>query len=67
MSEAFAYYVFGVALSAALTTAVGQSLVRERGPKVLAVLCVFALLFGLLIGYAINGYLAYVRASAMRY
>jgi hypothetical protein len=67
MTEAISYYVFGIALSAALTTAVGRSFVLERGRRVVPALCLFAVLFGLLLGWAINGYLDYVRASALRY
>ena len=67
MSERLAYWVFGVALSAALTFAVGRSLVVERGPKVIPGLCAFALLFGLLLGWAIDGYIEYVRASGQRF
>lgn len=67
MSEPLAYWLFGVALSAALTFAVGKNLAIERGPKVIAALCAFALFFGLLLGWAINGYIAYVRASAQRF
>jgi hypothetical protein len=67
VTESLAYYVFGIALSAALTIAVGRSFVLERGPRVVPALCLFALLFGLMLGWAINGYLDYVRASALRY
>jgi hypothetical protein len=59
--------MFGLALSAALTVAVGRSFVIERGTKVIPALCVVALLFGLLLGWAINGYLAYLRSSAARF
>jgi hypothetical protein len=41
--------------------------VAERGWKVIPALAAFALLFGLLVGWAINGYIAYVRASAVRF
>jgi hypothetical protein len=67
VSERFAYRIFGVALSTALTFAVGRSLVVERGPKIVPVLCACALLLGLLFGWAIDGYIAYVRASAQRF
>jgi len=67
MNDAIAYYIFGVALSAALTTAVGRNFVLERGPRILPALALFALLFGLLLGWAINGYIAYVRASAQTF
>lgn len=67
MSERFTYWAFGIALSAALTVAVGRSLVAERGPKIVPALCAFALLFGLLLGWAIDGYIAYVRLSAQRF
>jgi hypothetical protein len=67
VSEHLAYWAFGLALSAALTVAVGRSLVGERGAGVIPALCVFALLFGLLLGWAIDGYIAYVRFSAQRF
>jgi hypothetical protein len=67
MSERLAYWLFGIALSSAMTVAVGRSLVAERGTKIIPALCAVALFFGLLIGWAINGYLAYVRASAVRF
>ncbi|HTA53349.1 MAG TPA: hypothetical protein VK755_01285 [Candidatus Acidoferrales bacterium] len=67
MSEPVAYWLFGVALSCALTFAVGRTFVAERGWKVIPALAAFALLFGLLVGWAINGYIAYVRASAVRF
>jgi hypothetical protein len=50
-----------------MTVAVGRSLVAERGARVIPGLCAFALLFGLLIGWAIDGYIAYVRTSALRF
>lgn len=67
MSEPVAYWLFGVALSSAMTFAVGRTLVAERGPKLIPALAAFALIFGLLVGWAINGYIAYVRASAVRF
>jgi len=67
VSESLAYWVFGVALSGALTAAVGRTLVVESGRKVIPALCAFALFFGLLIGWAINGYIAYVRLSGQRF
>jgi hypothetical protein len=67
VSETLGYWFFGIALSAALTAAVGRTLVIERGRKIIPALCAFALLFGLLIGWAINGYIAYVRFSGERF
>jgi uncharacterized membrane protein YraQ (UPF0718 family) len=67
VSERAAYWIFGVALSAALTVAVGRTLVAERGRKLVPALVVFALLFGLLLGWAIDGFIGYVRASAVRF
>jgi hypothetical protein len=67
LSERLAYWLFGIALSGALTIAVGRSLVPERTPKVIFALCAVALLMGLVIGWAINGYIDYVRASAVRF
>jgi hypothetical protein len=51
-------------LSAALTAAIGRTFVEERGRKVIPMLVTVALLLGLLFGWAIDGYVAYVRASA---
>jgi uncharacterized membrane protein YraQ (UPF0718 family) len=67
VSERLAYWIFGLALSGALTVAVGKNLIAQRDPKAIAALCAFALLFGFLIGWAINGYIDYVRASAQRF
>jgi hypothetical protein len=67
VSEELGFWLFGMALSAAMTAAVGQSFVHERGRRVIPALCIVALLLGLLIGYALNGYIAYVSASAARF
>jgi hypothetical protein len=67
VTEAIAYYVFGFALSAALAVAVGRSLVVSHGKKIVPSLCVLAVLLGLLVGWAINGYIAYIRESALRF
>jgi hypothetical protein len=67
VNERIAYWVFGLALSVALTAAFGRSLIAERGTRVIPGLCIFALLFGLLLGWAIDGYIAYVRASAQQF
>lgn len=64
MTERAAYWAFGLLLSGALTAAVGKTLVGEHGRKVIPALFAFALLFGLLLGWAIDGYIAYVRTSA---
>jgi hypothetical protein len=66
VGEGLAYYFFGVALSGALTIAVGRSLVSEHGAKIVPALCIFALLFGVIVGWAIDGYIAYVNLSAGR-
>lgn len=67
MSEAIAYYVFSLALSAAIAVALGRSLIVSHGTKIVPSLCALALLFGLLLGWAVNGYIAYVRESALRF
>jgi hypothetical protein len=59
-----AYWAFGFVLSGALTVAVGRSLVAEHGRRLVPGLCVFAVLFGALLGWALDGYIAYVHASA---
>jgi hypothetical protein len=67
VGERLAYLLFGVALSTALTFAVGRSFVVERGPKIIPALCAFAVLFGLLLGWAIAGYIAYVGTAGQRF
>jgi hypothetical protein len=64
LSEAFAYWLFSLALSAAMTVAVGRNLVAEHGRRVIPILVVTAVCAGLLLGWALDGYIAYVRASA---
>jgi hypothetical protein len=64
VNERLGYWLLGLALSGALTTAIGRTFVEDRGPKVIPILCAVALLLGLLFGWAIDGYVAYVRASA---
>jgi uncharacterized membrane protein len=64
--ESIAYYLFGLALSAALTVAVGGPFAARR-PRLVPALCAFALIFGLVVGWAINGYIAYVNLSAQRF
>ncbi len=66
MAEGLAYYIFGVALAGALTIAVGKSLVLEYGARIVPALFIFAVLFGVLVGWAIDGYIGYVRLSAGR-
>jgi hypothetical protein len=46
---------------------VGRGLVAQHGTKIVPSLAVLSVLLGLLLGWAINGYLAYVRASALRF
>jgi hypothetical protein len=64
VSERIAYWIFGLALSGALTVAIGRGFVAERGVRVIPALCAVALAVGLLFGWAIDGYVAYVRESA---
>ncbi len=65
--ESVAYYLYGVALSAALALGVGRSLVATYGSKIVPLIGAAAVVFGLVLGWAITGYIAYVRASAMRF
>lgn len=67
MTETLAYYIFGIGLSAALTIALGRTFVAQHGRRLIPVLCVLAVLCGLLLGWAIDGYIAYVRLSAQRF
>ncbi|MFY9720405.1 MAG: hypothetical protein WAK16_12265 [Candidatus Cybelea sp.] len=64
MSERVAYWVFSLALSAGITIAVGRNFVTEHGRRVIPILLITALCAGLLLGWALDGYIGYVRASA---
>jgi hypothetical protein len=64
VNEQLVYLLFSVGLSAAITVAIGRNLVTERGRKVIPILVVIALCVGLLLGWALDGYIGYVRASA---
>jgi hypothetical protein len=61
---AVAYWTFGIVLGGAIATGIGRPLVAERGQKVIPPLAICGLLLGLGLGWAINVYVAYVRASA---
>jgi hypothetical protein len=67
VSERVAFYVFGIALSGALTIAIGRPLLVRPSRRLVAALVVFAVFLGLLFGWAIDGYIAYVRMSAQRF
>lgn len=67
MTESVAYYLYGFVLAAAIALALGRSLVIAYGPRIVPALWVAAAVLGLTFGWAITGYIAYVRASAMRF
>lgn len=64
MNARLAYLLFSLALSAAITVAIGRNFVAEHGRKVIPILVIIALCAGLLLGWALDGYIGYVRASA---
>jgi hypothetical protein len=66
MGERIAYWIFGVALSSALTVAIGAPIVAQHGRRILPLLWAGALLFGLIFGWAIDGFIGYVRLSGQR-
>jgi uncharacterized protein YcfJ len=49
------YYFMGMAIAVMAGGALGQSLVEERGRKILPVVVVLTLAIGLIIGWALNG------------
>ena len=63
MTESLAYWLFGFALSGALAVAVGRQLVEEHGRRVVPLLCLLAVILGALLGWALDGFIAYVRLS----
>jgi uncharacterized membrane protein YraQ (UPF0718 family) len=64
VSERLAYWAFGFVLAGAMAVAIGRSLVAEHGRRIVPGLTLAAILAGLLFGWAIDGYVAYIRASA---
>ncbi|MGB6522938.1 MAG: hypothetical protein WBE83_14320 [Candidatus Cybelea sp.] len=64
MSERLAYWAFGFVLAGAMTVAIGRTLVAEHGRRIVPGLVLAAVVAGLLFGWAIDGYVQYVRASA---
>ena len=64
MSERLTYWLYGAALGAALTAAIGRPLVAERGAKIIPLLCAVGLGVMLLCGWALDGYIAYVHTSS---
>jgi hypothetical protein len=47
--------------------AIGRNLVAEHGRRIVPGLALLAIVAGLLFGWAIDGYIQYVRASAQRF
>jgi hypothetical protein len=64
VTEAIAYWAFGLVLGGAIAAGIGRPLVAERGTKVIPPLAIAGTLFGVALGWAINVYIAYVHASA---
>jgi hypothetical protein len=62
--ESIAYWIFGLALAAAVSIGIGKPLVAECGNKVIPPLAISGTLLGVGLGWAINTYIAYVHASA---
>jgi hypothetical protein len=64
MTERIAYWIFGLLLGGAMATAIGRTFVAERGRGVIPAVAAGGVAAGLLLGWAINAYIDYVRASA---
>jgi hypothetical protein len=64
VGEQIAFWLFGLALGGAITVAVGKSLVDDHGRKVIPALVAAGVVLGVLIGWALSGYIDYVRYSA---
>jgi hypothetical protein len=57
------YWFFGLALSCAIAVAVGKQLVEDHGRRIVPLIAVGALIFGLLAGWALTRFIAYVQVS----
>ena len=64
MTETVAYWIFGFGLGGAIAAGIVKPLVAERGRKIVPPLSVAGVVLGAVLGWAINAYIAYVRASA---
>lgn len=65
MSASVVFWIFGFALAGIVAGMVGKPLVEEQGARrVLPILVPIALALGALLGWAIDAYLDYARASA---
>jgi len=62
--EIAGYWIFALALAAAISFGIGKPLVAECGKKVIPPLAISGILLGAALGWAINTYIAYVHASA---
>ena len=63
MTEQIAYWIFGLGLGAAVAIAIGKPLVEERGRQLIPAVVAGGVVVGALLGWAINGYIDYVRSS----
>ena len=58
-------YGVGMALAAMMGCALGGSLAKEHGPRIVVpVFTVLTIGVGLVLGWALNGWIAYSQASA---
>jgi hypothetical protein len=64
MTERIAYWVFALLLGGAAAYAIGKPMIAERGRRVVPALIAGGAAAALVIGWAINAYVDYVRASA---
>lgn len=64
MTERILYWVFGLVLGCAASAAIAKPLIAERGRKVIPGFAAGGIGVGILLGWAINAYIDYVRASA---
>lgn len=61
------YYFIGIAISVAIGVAAGSTMAKEQNrPQILHIAIGVSLVLGILVGYALNVFMAFIDVSATR-
>ena len=64
MSEHVLFWVAGMIVGCATAGMIGKGFVEERGRRLIPVFVALALVFGLVIGWALNAWVDYIHFTA---